>query len=210
MADTKNGTDQNSSSGSGMQRSSAARAKPARSAAGSVHEGSRTPGRNASTKEVTAARLRSRNERAKRQIDEQRVGSATSVLLERNPDYKPRKRVWWVAVIAALILTAITLAAGQFAAGASGSTREMWSTVTTVGLIAAYAVVVFALSWDWVKVRPLRNYAHDQALSLTEKAQQRLFAEREEKEAEERRAKREAKAAKKAAKSGSAVSSDAK
>lgn len=183
------------------QKKSAARAKPARSAGDSVYTGSRlSDKKNATRKEITAERLRSKAARQQSRNDEQRLMRVADILLHKEETYAPRRRVWIVLLSIGLVTMVVSLAGGQFAAGVEGAQREMWGTVTTAALIAAYVCVIGALVYDIVKIRPMRNACQARARSMTVKAQEKLIYDVEEAEAAERRAKREAKEAAKAGK----------
>lgn len=162
-----------------QQRRSAARAKPARAAASSVREASATtPGYGASKKEQTAARLRSRERKAERRVEDSRLNYLVDIQLKSNPSYAKSRRIWEVAIGITLASTVLTLVLSSMSGGQAVTIAEM------VSLVLAYASVFFALIWDWVKVRPLRNAARDKAYSMSERAQERLIAQYEDEQEE--------------------------
>jgi hypothetical protein len=169
-----------SSAASMQQRRSAARAKPARAAASSVREApATTPGYAASKKEQTAARLRSRDRKAERRIDENRVNYLIDIQLKSNPTYAKSRRIWQVSIGLTLACTLVTLILSTMSGGG-----QSVAIAETVAIVLAYAFVIFALIWDWVRVRPLRNAARDKAYSMSERAQERLIAQFEDQEEE--------------------------
>ena len=162
-----------------QQRRSAARARPARAAASSVREApATTSGYGASKKEQTAARLRSRERKAERRVEDSRLNYLVDIQLKSNPSYAKSRRIWEVAIGITLASTVLTLVLSSMSGGQAVTIAEM------VSLVLAYASVFFALIWDWVKVRPLRNAARDKAYSMSERAQERLIAQYEDEQEE--------------------------
>lgn len=179
--DTDKKEEETSSAGIPVQRRSAARAKPARAAAGSVREasaGDAMLGHKASKKEETAARLRARKEKETRRVDESRVNEVSDILLRRNDDYRRVRKVWWISLAVTLACTVLTLVVSQLVSTSGDEvTSGTGVIVSTVCLVLAYAAVIFSLVWDWVKVRPYRNAMRQKASSMSDKAQDRVLEE---------------------------------
>ena len=180
---------------------SAARAKPARSAADSVHIGTGRPSKKSVTKkEAAAEKLRSKEARRRNRLGEQRTMSVADILLNRMENYSKYRRAWTVLLVVALVFMLASLVGSQIASDVKGDTYEMLSMVVTVSLVAAYVCVFGAFFFDLIKIRPLRKMAQAQAQATTIKAQEKLLFEFREANEAKRRAKREAKEAVKEAK----------
>ena len=155
----------------GATRKSVASAKPARAAAGSVRvvpasakERRREAERGESLEGLSREEKKARKREAR--VREDRLYSVSSIMLKDDPDYKRLRRVFWVLL--ALGMVAI-LAIWVLLFGLSDSTGEMTSAVQLAGVVVAYALVIGAFVYDFVKIRPLRNYYRAQAEGMNDR-----------------------------------------
>ncbi len=155
----------------GATRKSAASAKPARAAAGSVRvvpasakERRREAERGESLEGLSREEKKARKREAR--IREDRLYSVASIMMKDDPDYKRLRRVFWVLL--ALGMVAI-LVIWVLLFGLSDSTGEMTSAAQLAGVVVAYALVIGAFVYDFVKIRPLRNYYRAQAEGMTDR-----------------------------------------
>lgn len=158
-------------SGTGMARKSASSAKPARAAAGSV----RVVPSTAKAKRAAAERgedlsnLSKEEKRARKaelRREEDRIYTASSQLMKGDPDYPRLRRIWWVLLaigIAALIGTWVMLAV----MGQEGMATSAGQTAQFALIIAAYAAIIIAFIFDFMKIRPIRNACREKAAGMT-------------------------------------------
>lgn len=156
----------------GMARKSASSAKPARAAAGSVRvvPASSKAKRAAADRGEDLSKLSKEEKKARKaelRRQEDRVYTASNVLLKEDPDYPRYRRIWWILIalgIIALVAVWIILAiAGQEdGAPAWAQTAEMAT------IIAAYAAIIVAFIFDFVKIRPIRNACRATAEGMSE------------------------------------------
>lgn len=158
-------------SGTGMARKSASSAKPARAAAGSV----RVVPTTAKAKRAAAERGEdlsnlSKEEKKARKAElrreEDRIYTATGQLMKEDPDYPRLRRIWWVLLaigIAALIGTWVMLAV----MGQEGMATSAGQTAQFALIIAAYAAIIIAFIFDFMKIRPIRNACREKAAGMT-------------------------------------------
>ena len=156
----------------GMARKSASSAKPARAAASSV----RVVPASAKAKRVAAERTEdlsglSKEEKKARKAEirrqEDRVYTASNALLKEDKDYVRLRRIWWVLLgigIVALIGTWVLLAVlGQDAANMKAA-----QTAQMAMIIAAYAAIIAAFIFDFIKIRPIRNACRATAAGMSD------------------------------------------
>lgn len=159
-------------SGSGMARKSTSSAKPARPAGGSV----RVVPATAKAKRAAAERGEdlsnlSKEEKKARKAEirrqEDRVYTASNALLKEDKDYVRLRRIWWVLLgigIVALIGTWVLLAVlGQDAANMKAA-----QTAQMAMIIAAYAAIIAAFIFDFIKIRPIRNACRATAAGMSD------------------------------------------
>lgn len=159
-------------SGSGMARKSASSAKPARAAAGSV----RVVPTSAKAKRAAAERGEdlsnlTKEEKKARKAElrraEDRVYTASSQLMKEDEGYLRLRRIWWVLLaigIAALVGMWVLLAVmgEQDMASGNGQTAQI------ALLVIAYAAIIIAFIFDFVKIRPIRNACREAAAGMSE------------------------------------------
>lgn len=156
----------------GMARKSASSAKPARAAASSV----RVVPASAKAKRAAAERTEdlsglSKEEKKARKAEirrqEDRVYTASNALLKEDKDYVRLRRIWWVLLgigIVALIGTWVLLAVlGQDAANMKAA-----QTAQMALIIAAYAAIIAAFIFDFIKIRPIRNACRAAAAGMSD------------------------------------------
>ncbi len=156
----------------GMARKSASSAKPARAAASSV----RVVPASAKAKRAAAERTEdlsglSKEEKKARKAEirrqEDRVYTASNALLKEDKDYVRLRRIWWVLLgigIVALIGTWVLLAVlGQDAANMKAA-----QTAQMALIIAAYAAIIAAFIFDFIKIRPIRNACRATAAGMSD------------------------------------------
>lgn len=164
-----------------VRKASAAGARPAREAAGSVRVASNNP--KTLTKEEKAA------ERARRREREDLRNKGYELLLRKDPDYKKADRVWWVLLGVGMTVTIICLALIQLVPGATDFSTDM-GVVAAVCLVAAYALIIGAFIYDFTKRRPIRRRVEAKAAGLTDKKIAQMIAEARAEAAARRAAKR--------------------
>ena len=175
----------------GFTRKSAGSAKPARAAAASVRvvpASSKEKRKQAERGESLAglSREEKRERRRQERMRDDRIYAVSNELLKEDPDYKSRRRVFWVllalGMVATLAVWVMMIAAGEDGTGVS-------QPVQIVGLVVAYVCIIAAFVYDLARIRPLRNDARRRTEGMSEAKQLDVL----EKSAAEQRAKREAK-----------------
>ncbi len=156
----------------GATRKSAASAKPARAAASSVRvvpssskERRRAAERGESLEGLSKEekRARKREQRAK----DDRIYSASSIMLKADEDYKKRRKWFWGIMAGAVVTIMITWIMLTVSLGTSGS-AQMDPMLQTVLVVLTYAFIIGAFVYDLVRIRPLRNFYRARAEGMTE------------------------------------------
>lgn len=156
----------------GATRKSAASAKPARSAASSVRvvpatakERRRVAERGESLEGLSKEekRARKREQRAK----DDRIYSASNIMLRADEDYKKRRRIFWGIMIGAVACILITWVLLSISIGVSG-TSELDPTLQIVLVVLVYAFIIAAFVYDLIRIRPLRNYYRTRAEGMSD------------------------------------------
>ncbi len=114
---------------------------------------------------------RSKEEKKARKAElrraEDRVYTAASQLMKEDESYPRLRRVWWVLLaigIAALVGMWVLLAVMGEEGMASGSGQ----TAQIALLVVAYAAIIIAFIFDFVKIRPIRNACREAAAGMSE------------------------------------------
>lgn len=152
----------------GYKRKSAGSAKPARQAAASVRvvpasakakreQIERGESLEGLTREEKRARKR------ERRMLEDRLYAASGELLKDDPNYKPRRRFFWVLLGIGLFAT-IAVWVMLFV----GDTKQA-GVPEYVLLGVAYAAIIASFIYDLVRIRPLRNDARARAEGMSDK-----------------------------------------
>ena len=144
-----------------VARKSAASAKPARTAGGSVRTA--PGGSNASglTKEQR------RDARSRERAEEDQIREVSQILLDANPVYVKRRRLWWVLVGFGLVM--VIASAGIAYLFNGGTVSEPNGIAGTVALVLAYLGILGGLFYDFIRIRPLRRETDARAKSMTAK-----------------------------------------
>jgi len=172
-------------------RKSAASAKPARSAAGSVRvvPASTKEKRKQAERGESLAGLSKEEKRARKQaerLQEDRLYAASNALMRQDEDYNRRRKFFWVLL--ALGMVAIVIVWLML-----GTTRgQEMQTIQVVGIVIAYACILGAFIYDLVRIRPIRNACRSKAEGLTDKRLNNLI-EKDAAERDAKKAKRESK-----------------
>lgn len=175
----------------GYMRKSAASAKPARSAAGSVRvvPASTKEKRKQAERGESLAGLSKEEKRARKQaerLQEDRLYAASNALMRQDEDYNRRRKFFWVLL--ALGMVAIVIVWLML-----GTTRgQEMQTIQIVGIVIAYACILGAFIYDLVRIRPIRNAYRSKAEGLTDKRLNNLI-EKDAAERDAKKAKRESK-----------------
>ena len=183
----------------GMARKSAASAKPARAAASSVHvvSSSSKSRRKEREKGESLAGLSREEKRARKQelrAKDDRIYTVSTLLTQDDEDYKKRRRLWWM-LLGLGMLTILILWVWLFMGGTNGKVQTL---PQIIAIVFAYAVIIVAFIYDFVRIRPLRNMYRAKAEGMTDKQMTALI--------EKAAAEEDRKRAEKAAKNGSKAS----
>lgn len=158
----------------GKTRKSAASAKPSSARAATV----RTPAPKSKKQKQKEAREKER-EREQRM----NIPAADGKRFEDTDEYKKWRRLWWVCIVAAIVLIALSFASTQ---------NEQIGFLYIPGLVAGYALVIAAFVIDLGKIRKLRKeFTQTVALGKSKEARAaqkkaRAEARAQQKEAEEK------------------------
>ena len=156
----------------GVARRSASSCKPSREAAGSVRVAASTSkerraeldrGEDLSTLTKEEKKARKRELR----MQEDRVYTALNVMLKEDFKYNRFRRVWWfllgLGVVALVATWGLLIVANKSGQPAGMNVPEMVCTVV------AYAAIIGALVFDFIKIRPLRNMYRVKAEGMSER-----------------------------------------
>lgn len=143
---------------SGMTRRSLSKGKPARPAAEGVRiVSSKSKGKSVSSRPLTKEE-RKEKRRAEREEEDQ-VANITEMVMKQDSRYLSRRRVWWGLLIAGIVCIAVSFAV-IYAFGTDVKNYDLTTSVgviSTVLLVLSYAIIIAAIVWEFVKIRPIRN-----------------------------------------------------
>ena len=168
------------SSPSGFSKRSAARAKPAREAAGTVRTGPKP--RSEMTKEEKRAI------KAEKRDAEDLIYDVKKAVLESNEDYQRTQKIWWGLLIAGIACTICSWLAINYVQGGGEATSTL-TTISVALMVIAYVLIIGAFIYDMIKVRPLRKQADAKIVGMSKRRMKQVAEEAAE-------AKRQKKAAK--------------
>lgn len=183
----------------GSSRPKAGTAKPATKAAASVRIATSTDTSKMTPKqkmmaESTMSKEEKKAQRAKEREVENLSYTATTYLTNLDEKYKKLRRIWWGALIGAVVFTA----ASWFALT---STDVVGQTLSIITLVLAYVCIIGALVMDFTVIRKRRNVFRDQVAAMSRKQVERIVEESFATSGAEDAAKKARKAARKAKKS---------
>lgn len=178
----------------GFAKRSVARAKPAREAAANVRVVNSSGKTKRQGSNVSAPSKEQRKAERDRERDEQdRADAVAQILLESEPTYKPKRRIWWILIGGGFVAMAgslIPMAINSDEAQNYGSALGMFSVVC---MILAYILIIGAFVYDFARIRPMRKQSQRTAAGMTRKTMQKVLDD-------DRRQRLEARAAKEAKK----------
>lgn len=143
------------------QRSSAARLRPKRRAADSVRIV------DAQSKSAGASKAQQKAQREKQRAEENRIYTVAALLLESSEQYKKFKRIFWVLLVAAMLITISTFALNYIVPS------DHVSRLVVIGV--AYALVFAAFLIDVLRVRPVRKAARLKAAKMSKRQMNELL-----------------------------------
>lgn len=157
-------------SAGGFSRRSAARAKPSRVRAGSVHKEGPKP-----TSEMTKEERKAKKEEDRQTQD--LVYDTKAVILKQMPEYKRTQRIWWACLISGIVLTLVSYGLSRVVTDNGGDSSSTLAMVSIFCMALAYVLVIGAFIYDLVKVRPLRNAANEKLTTMSKKRMKRFLKE---------------------------------
>ena len=145
----------------GMARKSASSAKPARAAASSVRvQASSSQNRRKQREQGEdlsgLSREEKRARKQQRRMQEDRIYTAAQALMKEDFEYNRYRRVWWVLLglgIAGIVVTWVAMAL----VSNGNASQEAMQVMQIAGIVVAYAAIIIAFIFDFIKVRPIRN-----------------------------------------------------
>ncbi|WP_204214357.1 hypothetical protein [Collinsella sp. An2] len=155
----------------GMARKSAASAKPARAAAGSVRvvPSSAKARRKEAERGESLAGLSREEKRARKQEErrrDDRIYTASNIMLKKDPEYKHLRTIFWVLLAIGMV---IIIAAWAMMFGLDEQAVQDTYAIQLGCVIVAYVFIIGTFIFDFVKIRPLRNFYRSQAEGMPEK-----------------------------------------
>lgn len=182
----------------GMTRKSAASAKPAREAAQGVRVVSSSGASKSSSSPATKTKEQRKAERKAEREAEDEFANLTEIYLKKDEHYKKLRRYWWVMIGIGFVMVVASYLIVYVLGGTGAQSYDTASTPGVVSLVMlgiSYLLIIAAIIWEFVKVRPLRNDAADKVRGMSAKKRNAMLEEAY----REQEQKRAAKAARKAA-----------
>lgn len=186
-----NNSEEKSQASSGMARKSAASAKPARAAAGSVRVVSVSKDKDGFTQTKGMTKEEKKALKKAERAEEDQIAHLTDLVTKNNPTYAYRRRIWWIFMGLGLGSTVITFVI-SYVATSMGETGYSFNTtagiVSIITLVLAYVFIITALVWEFVKLRPIRMQTNEKITNMSAKRRaaledECLIAEADRKEA---------------------------
>lgn len=178
----------------GFAKRSVARAKPAREAAANVRvvtSSGKTKSRGSGT--APASKEERKAERAREREENDRADAVSQILLESDPAYKPRRRIWWILIGGGFVAMAGSLIPMAIDSEQAQNYMSPLGIFSVICMIIAYILIIAGFVYDFVKIRPMRKQSQRVAGGLTRKAMQKVLDDDRRARAAERAAKDEAK-----------------
>ena len=180
-AGVKDATTNEEATQTGFSKRSAARAKPAREAAGSVRTTNAKDSSSMSKEERKAARDARRSE-------QDVAYDATQIVLDQQPGYKTARRISWGTMIVGMVFAIASFLIMQYMQR-GGSASESLAALSIGLMVLAYVSIIGSFVYDYIKVRPMRKKAEETTSGMTQKRMKRMIAENEARKAEEKSSK---------------------
>ena len=170
------------SSATGFSRRSAARAKPTREAASTVHTKASAKDTSKMTKEEKKAA------QEERRRDEDLMIDAKRILLDQREDYRRSQRIWWGMLIGGVVLSVLSFVLMQSLQKTEAPSQTV-AMISAGSMVVAYILIIGAFIFDMWKIRPMRNEADERITSMSKK-RMRQMVEADEKRRAEKKAKK--------------------
>ena len=180
-AGVKDATTNEEAAQTGFSKRSAARAKPAREAAGSVRTTNAKDSSSMSKEERKAARDARRSE-------QDVAYDATQIVLDQQPGYKTARRISWGTMIVGMVFAIASFLIMQYMQR-GGAASESLAALSIGLMVLAYVSIIGSFVYDYIKVRPMRKKAEETTSGMTQKRMKRMIAENEARKAEEKSSK---------------------
>ena len=180
-AGVKDATTNEEAAQTGFSKRSAARAKPAREAAGSVRTTNAKDSSSMSKEERKAARDARRSE-------QDVAYDATQIVLDQQPGYKTARRISWGTMIVGMVFAIASFLIMQYMQR-GGTASESLAALSIGLMVLAYVSIIGSFVYDYIKVRPMRKKAEETTSGMTQKRMKRMIAENEARKAEEKSSK---------------------
>ena len=152
--------------GGGIARSSAANRRPSREAAAGVRVVS-SSGKSKSTANMTKEE-RKEEKRLEREREDRRY-SVTQMILEKDEEYQKARKFWWRFLIGGFVLMVIALGLYGYVSNVGPAAPPVAYIGSIVAMVAAYAVIIVGIIFDFRKIRPRRKEAEQRVASMTDK-----------------------------------------
>lgn len=151
----------------GFSKKSLSRAKPAREAAAGVRVVD-TRGNMSRSKTPQSKEERKEERRRERDLEDLRA-TVSNILLEQDPAYSKRRRNWWIFMGVGFAAMIVTLILSGVASQDAGDVTKPLGIISVILMVIAYACIIGALIYDWVRVHPLRKTCDSIAGGMTVK-----------------------------------------
>ena len=154
----------------GMARKSAASAKPARAAAGSVRvvpASAKAKRRQVERGEdlSTLTKEEKRARKAEVRAQEDRVYAAMQILMKEDFEYSRARKIWYLFMALGVALIVVAFVLLMVLGDPSDAALRVPQYVVVA---AAYVAIIGGFVWDFVKIRPIRNECRAKAEGMTE------------------------------------------
>lgn len=160
----------------GFAKRSVARAKPAREAAANVRVVSSSGKTKSKGSNVAAPTKEERKaERARERDELDRSDAVAQILLESDPTYKPKRRVWWILIGGGFVAMAGSLIPFAINSEQAQNYSSTLGTFSVICMILAYALIIGAFVYDFARIRPMRKQTQRIAGSMTRKSMQKVL-----------------------------------
>lgn len=112
---------------------------------------------------------------AQRRRDDRRMRKMTAqAILEKDDDYQVRRKRWVRLIVISEVIIVLALM-GVSTVSPESPSYELFSYASSVLLVMAYAVIVIAVFYDFKKMKPIRDRAHQRSNSMSKKKAKRIL-----------------------------------